>query len=194
MSLVSLVLANFILAINSGIRVPGSLYPFIFVLSGLFMLWVVAKNWKNIPEVDWRGVYHGVILTALVLIPATYISYLSQKGNPVTPIDFLGVIIKTTMPTFALIAVSEEILFRGFLWGYLKQIGLNSNTALILQGIIFWLIHIINLSFLPAFLICIPLMTIILSILAKQTKQLFPSIISHTMYDVLVGLVWRLFV
>jgi membrane protease YdiL (CAAX protease family) len=193
MSLISLILANFFLVIITKLRFSNSIYPFIFGMLGLFTLVIAVKNWKSVPEASWRGLLFGIILTALVLIPTTYLSYLSQKGGDIISVDFWDAIIRSTLPTFAQTAVGEEIIFRGFLWGYLKQIGLASHKALFLQGVVFWLLHLSSLSFLPAFLISIPLVTIIYSLLAKYTKQVFPSIVSHAAYDTLVPLIWRLF-
>ena len=42
-------------------------------------------------------------------------------------------------------AVEEEIVFRGFLWGYLKKLGLKEHLILFIQGGLFLSFHGVNL-------------------------------------------------
>jgi hypothetical protein len=77
----------------------------------------------------------------------------------------------------------EEILFRGFIWGYLRREGWGENKTIWAQGILFWLIHFGRLVTPFTFFVAIPILTLISSQLTKRSKQVFPAILSHTIIN-----------
>lgn len=82
----------------------------------------------------------------------------------------------------------EEILFRGFLWGYLKKLGWKDRKIFWTQGILFWITHFGRIFTPFTFFVIIPVITLISSKLTLRTKQIFPAIISHTVINILSAL------
>jgi hypothetical protein len=85
---------------------------------------------------------------------------------------------------FSIGAVTEEMIFRGFLWGYLQKLSWNENRIIWTQGLLFWLLHISRIVTPLNFFLFIPLLTFIVSRLTYQTKQVFPAIVYHTTVNV----------
>jgi hypothetical protein len=82
--------------------------------------------------------------------------------------------------------ILEEILFRGFLWGYLKKVNWNNNKIAWFQGILFWGLHFSRAIVTPiTFIVIIPLLTFISTKLLLKSQQTFPSILSHAVVNVM---------
>ena len=84
---------------------------------------------------------------------------------------------------FSFTSLHEEILFRGFIWGYLREYGWKENKIAWAQGILFWFSHFGNLVTPFSFFVAVPIVTMISSQLTKRSKQVFPSILSHTIMN-----------
>ncbi len=80
-------------------------------------------------------------------------------------------------------SISEEILFRGFIWGYLKREGWGEDKAIWAQGVVFWLVHFGKLVTPFTFFLSLPVLIIISCYVTKRSKQVFPAILSHTIIN-----------
>jgi hypothetical protein len=71
--------------------------------------------------------------------------------------------------------------------------GVNENTALLLQGILFWGMHYAKSSDRILFLGVIPIITLSTTLLIKQYRMLHLSIMVHTLNNVFSGILVALF-
>jgi hypothetical protein len=81
-------------------------------------------------------------------------------------------------------AIDEEPLFRGFLWGYLRDLGWKEKWILIFQAFLFWTIHINYWNKFP-FIILLPFLGLLLGILAWRSRSIATSMAAHAGYNTL---------
>ena len=81
-------------------------------------------------------------------------------------------------------AVTEEPLFRGFLWGYLRKAGWKDVWIWLFQTGLFMVAHIYYIHQLPvSFWIIVPVSTLVLGALAWRSKTIASSLGAHTMMN-----------
>jgi membrane protease YdiL (CAAX protease family) len=81
-------------------------------------------------------------------------------------------------------AVSEEPLFRGFLWGYLRRLGWSDTRSWILQAALFMLAHLYFINALHfQFWILVPAAGLILGLLAWRSRSIAPGMLAHAAYN-----------
>lgn len=86
----------------------------------------------------------------------------------------------------AYVAIYEEAIFRGFLWGYLEKKKWDNKWILVFQGILFWLLHLYYLPNSPiVFWISVPLVGLILGLVAWRSRSITTTIIIHALYNTL---------
>lgn len=87
------------------------------------------------------------------------------------------------------VVISEELFFRGFLWGGLRNRGYSNRNILLIQAILFTVAHInvfqprTATSFLFIFI-----QGIIYGIFAWKSRSILPGIIIHTFHNTLVSI------
>ena len=95
--------------------------------------------------------------------------------------------------------LNEEPLFRGFLWGYLRQFHWKESWILFLQAILFTSAHIYFASQFPLrFWVFIPLAGLLFGLLTWRSRSLTPAILAHglvngSIYLLIVILILQLF-
>jgi len=172
-------------------QMDGEIYFLVIIgFSGLLVILVLFPIWSKIPKTEFKWVWIAVLLALLALIPISNID-LSQFDTALNRSIFLPNIFRgITRQTIAELSFSipvEEIIFRGFLWGYLCRLGWSNNKAAWTQGILFWLVHFFRYTTLPlTFLISVPLLTFVSTLLVLRSKQIFPSLVSHTLINVII--------
>ncbi|MBI5961855.1 MAG: CPBP family intramembrane metalloprotease [Chloroflexi bacterium] len=76
--------------------------------------------------------------------------------------------------------INEEPLFRGFLWGYLRQLKWTDNWILIFQAILFTSAHVYFAARLPLmFWVYIPTAAFLFGILTLRSRSIAPGILAH---------------
>jgi membrane protease YdiL (CAAX protease family) len=82
------------------------------------------------------------------------------------------------------VAVYEEFLFRGFLWGFLKKRNWDTKWVLLFQGVLFWAAHLFTSSNKPFTVwVAIPLLGLILGYIAYRSRSVTNSVILHALYN-----------
>jgi membrane protease YdiL (CAAX protease family) len=77
-------------------------------------------------------------------------------------------------------AVSEEPVFRGFLWGYLQKMGWRDVWIWLFQAGLFWLGHLFYINSAPiSFWLLIPLGGLVLGWLAWRSRSIATSMAAH---------------
>jgi membrane protease YdiL (CAAX protease family) len=84
--------------------------------------------------------------------------------------------------------IFEEPIYRGFLWGFLRNIGLSEGQTLIAQGGLFWISHINFIHYPFTFWITASVMALVLGFLALRSKSIIPPIIAHVIYNAYIAL------
>jgi membrane protease YdiL (CAAX protease family) len=83
-------------------------------------------------------------------------------------------------------ALLEELLFRGFFWGYLRRQISEEGKIYWIQFILFWFVHLRRVVTAPfTFFIAIPLLAMLSSQLTLRSRQIFPAVLSHTVINIL---------
>ena len=162
------------------------------ILSGISMaiVWIVRK--PRIPKTNRHWAFLGIIAGGIfaILIVAFGLS-LQLKGHasPLLQNGLFSTVLGQMLRQFSDGIAFEEILFRGFVWGYLRRFGLAENKTIWIQGLLFWLVHFGSAFIRPfTFFLAIPLGTLVQTKLTSYSKQIFPSILAHAMINILGGL------
>ena len=80
--------------------------------------------------------------------------------------------------------INEEPLFRGFLWGYLRQLHWKEIWILLFQTVLFTSAHIYVAKQFPLmFWVFIPTAAILFGILAWRSRSITPAIFAHAMVN-----------
>jgi membrane protease YdiL (CAAX protease family) len=187
-------LSVLILVIFSFIRtrfsvVDATWFYIIIGLSGLVIGFVIFKHWSNIPRTSFfwakRGLFIGIIASIPLTVLMVKSGWLTMFPNTIPPVPLPLVLMNRVISALSFSGPLEEILFRGFLWGYLLKIGCSEKRAGLIQAIIFWLMHWDRAWFPLLFFIDLPLSTFIFSALRYHSKQIFPSLLAHTAINAL---------
>jgi membrane protease YdiL (CAAX protease family) len=137
-----LVILGIILS-GAGITGPGEVrIGLIWVVLGLILplkrqqLPLFYIGYHNLRHNLLTGVLWGLAL-GLVSVPLVLLS-----GTIGVDGDFLSLSPISMCLRFVEIAVGEELLFRSFVQGYLRQQGVQSSQANLIQAILFMLVHL----------------------------------------------------
>ncbi len=167
-----------------------------FLLVALLIIIVLRKGKLNIPKnrnADYRWIIGsfliGILLSLFFTIP---VMVNNNEGCLAAKPDFVSLVatlISNILNELSHASIPEEILFRGFLWGYLRKIHWQEKSILLLQALLFWLIHINLLNHPYSFWMTIPVSTMVLSILVYYSHSVITSIVSHTILNAMIPVV-----
>lgn len=183
----SLLLLVFVGLIRINLRVPNeALYKAIVGVLGLALFIIVIVKWKKIPKTSIRWVILGVLSCAFA-IPIAFVEsaqvekYIISSG--LYEEKFFSYMIQNLLFNLSFVAPFEEITVRGVLWGQLRKWQLGENKIFWVQGIFFWLLHFGQISYPTTFFITLLVSILIFSLLVRYSRQIFPSIVSHTLLN-----------
>jgi membrane protease YdiL (CAAX protease family) len=81
-------------------------------------------------------------------------------------------------------AVSEEPLFRGFLWGYLRRLGWPEGRVWLSQALLFMLAHLYFINALRfQFWVLVPSAALMFGLLAWRSRSVAPGMLAHAAYN-----------
>ncbi len=111
--------------------------------------------------------------------------FLTEPVDPsqyTTPLFILQILFITGKSS-----VVEEIIFRGLLFGYLVKQSGNEKQSLLIQAVLFWLLHFHYLWLSPfSFWFGIPVSTLIFSMLVWRSRSLSSAIMAHVLSNTFV--------
>lgn len=151
-------------------------------VAGIAVFISAILNWPKIPKMNFRWVAIGLFVACLSFIPIAFIASFQLQTIPNSspgPYGMVGDIIRRAIYDLSFTAPIEEILFRGFVWGYLRKLKWDVNKIFWVQGTLFWFLHIGRIGSPVTFFFFVPILTYISSELTKRSGQVSPSIISH---------------
>lgn len=200
-SLIFLALMPLFGFLSAGLR--KNLYYFILLgLIGILIGFFIFLNKDRIIKTNlkWAGIglAAGVVIVPALVIVEILSDYLTLFHDNVAPFPFGVLLLGRLFYYFSFTAPVEEIIFRGFLWGYLVKSGLSEQKAMWIQAIIFLFMHWDRMVYPLLFFIAVPVTTVIFTVLRKNSKQVFPSLLAHNMSNaltesILVFLRWHFY-
>ena len=167
------------------LNVPYAIiYRSIIIILAIAILFLSLRSWKYLLRTNWRWAGIGLI-SSLVVIPISFIESLQPEfySNLQISPSLSMVLSRRIIFELSFGALVEEMLFRGVLWGYLRGLNWKENKIFWTQGILFWIVHLHQITNPVTFFITVPISTIVFSLLARYSKQVLPSIIAHTVIN-----------
>ena len=156
------------------------------VMAAVFAVYFVC-NRKKIAAVknDKKSIlWNSLIVLVSVFVTAILFAYI--RGFSGTENTFsLSMLVDGLLFQLSFAAVMEEPLFRGFLWGGFRQLGLSDGVVCVLQAGLFWLGHIYYYNTGINFWVVIPIASIVLGLVVWKTKSITNSMITHACMNTL---------
>lgn len=127
---------------------------------------------------------NSLFVIACIIITTLLFAYIRGFSGVESPVA-LSMLTSGLMFQLSFAAVMEEPLFRGFLWGGFRQLGLKEIWICILQALLFWLGHIYYLNTGINFWVVIPIGSLILGLIIMKTKSITYSMLTHSCMNAL---------
>jgi membrane protease YdiL (CAAX protease family) len=166
-----------------GIRGEG-VFLILIGLAGILVICTLILKKPSIPKTKLQWVIAGIVISSMAAILLTLLGFtLWSPGENINNIRVMNVL-SLIVIEFSSAPIMEEVLLRGFLWGYLRRKGYSESKVFWVQGILFWLLHIGKIFSPFTFFVFIPIFTMLYSKLTLHSKQLFPAVIAHLLVNV----------
>jgi membrane protease YdiL (CAAX protease family) len=166
------------------------------VIAAGFMFWAYQQNHfvlKNAIEYSLGTISLILISLLLALLPILLFNPIIKE--PIHLQLILVSVTSTFQAQLALVAF-EEVIFRGALWAYLRQLDLKEPTIFITQAFLFWIAHsrfILVEHQVYSFWVATPLISLLLGFIVWRAKSLTPSTIAHLLFNSTVTLFKSIF-
>ena len=161
----------------------------LIALAGTMILIAIWRYKPIIPVTDLRWARLGILFGSVcVILMAIFELLFRDNWNPILFIKNSAVLttISQLSNQMSFIPI-EEILFRGFLWGFLGRLGWKENKILWAQGLLFWCSHFSRLITPFSYFVALPFLILISSKLVQKSRQLFPAILSHVIINAIAS-------
>ncbi len=172
--------------LNSPLALPKPLSFIFWVIAlGLFIFFRSQLFKKG--AIRWYDLKWALIGLGVGLATALLLAYPSSFEGPIFDPRYKFEILRDAPRSLANIpyqfgyaAVSEEPVFRGFLWGYLRKIGWRDVWIWIFQAALFMLGHLYYLKSMPiSFWLVVPVGGLTLGWLAWRSRSIATSTMAH---------------
>ncbi len=167
-----------------------SLVCWAIAIALLVALWINRPGLVKFSKVNfkWFGIGVGVGLLAALLLgfPMSLQVDRTQLSGPVKILSLLVDVLPLFFYQLGYAAVTEEPLFRGFLWGVLKNAGWKNVWIWLFQAALFMLAHIYYFNRYPiSFWLIVPAGALLYGALVWRSKTLSSSLATHAMLNAL---------
>ncbi len=171
---------------KSGLAFPNPLgLTFWAIAVGLFIALRASRTQFpkiQLSQLRWFavGIVIGAVQAALLGYPASFqVQEICRLQRP----NLVPILVQT-IPGFiyqlGYAAVTEEPLFRGFLWGYLRKARWKEVWIWLFQALLFCLSHIYYLDRAPiSFWIIVPMGALVLGLVAWRSRSIAASMATH---------------
>jgi membrane protease YdiL (CAAX protease family) len=173
-------------------RVPN--LPLTFPSIPALSIWAIALGLaiacflrrKDLPRFEWKslgffgiGTFTGILLAVLLAVPMSY-----QISQTLTPGQFWIYLRQDGLVSFiyqiGYAGVSEEPLFRAFLWGALRRLGWRDVWIWLFQAGLFILAHMYYFGKFPISMsVIVPVGALALGLVAWKTRSISISLAFH---------------
>ena len=134
----------------------------------------------------WIWISAGIAFSLLVTLPGLLTS-LGPWGCTRFSSGTSTVLLWGFMTGMSRAAILEEPVFRGFLWGHLREKGWNDKVIWLSQAALFWLAHLNYVQKPFTFWLVIPLSGLAYGWLAWKSRSVAPSMLAHGVYNSLAA-------
>jgi hypothetical protein len=173
--------------------------PLAFPSAGAIGVWIVAAGlllalWLSRPRpagisgrsILWFGI--GLLVGLMMAVVTGWLmSHQMPKGTLLPGMNVWSYLLpaaKDVPYQLGYAAVSEEPLFRGFLWGYLRKAGWKNIWILLFQAGLFMIGHIYYVIEAPiSFWLIVPLGALVLGALAWRSRTICSSLAAHAVVN-----------
>ncbi len=126
------------------------------------------------------GVLAGIVTATLLAYPLSFQIEGNNHPDTLPPFNLDLIFIQGFVYQLGFAAVTEEPLFRGFLWGYLRKARWREVWIWLFQAGLFWLGHIYYLNKSPIlFWLIVPINALVFGILAWRSRSIATSMVVH---------------
>jgi len=160
------------------------------------VIWAIAivltvGLWRSRPhlpslqakDLGWFGIgiFSGLIIAFLIAFPMSIQSdALDNRGYPFTLGQMINRFPLQFLYQIGFAAVTEEPLFRGFLWGYLRQLKWKEVWICLFQAFLFTLAHAYYIKSSPvSFWLLDPFYGIVFGLLVWRSRSIATSMAAH---------------
>ncbi len=134
------------------------------------------------PMAWWFG-GGAIVLVVLGLVGALVLRSATPNAGGFAAMAMMFTVAMTRTATY------EELLFRAFLWGYLRLLGWSDGKILILQAVTYVIFHVFYLpGNLFMFLVVTPAAALVLGYLAWKGRSIAPSMVANALTMLYRGL------
>lgn len=177
---IALIIGGFlyVLYLNLDIGIPVA-------ITAAFVFWAYQNNHFVLENtIEYPSGIIPLVLFSVLLALLPIILFNPTFKQPASLELILSALTSTFYAQLALI-VFEEVIFRGALWVYLRDLGLKEHTAFLVQAFLFWIAHskYIFLKNPYSFWVAVPLVSLLLGIIVWRSKSLTPSTIAHLLFN-----------
>ena len=134
---------------------------------------------KNHPKLVFWNCLFVLVSVGVATVLFAYIRGFSGTESTVT----IAMLTSGFLFQFSFAAVMEEPLFRGFLWGSFRQMGIQNWLICVIQAVLFWLAHIYYYNTGINFWVVIPIGSLILGLVVLKTKSISYSMTTHALIN-----------
>ncbi len=167
------------------------IYKGILIFLGLMLVGYIITNRKYIKTPSLKSIFIGLLGAIGIVLVGALLRILLLEPNSshgILPSNLGAYIINTFAFELSFVTVIEEACFRGLIFGFLVMNRCKENTALFIQGILFWGMHYMKMGNPALFFIIIPIFTIYATLIIKKYRMLYLSIIPHTLNNIFGGI------
>ncbi len=158
---------------------------FIWMIALVLLVYFRSRLFQN-GAVQWwdlkwalLGVLAGLVVALCIAYPMSFLVTQLPPGNRNSLTNLVSGIISIPYQ-IGYAAASEEPVFRGFLWGYLRKIGWRDVWIWLFQAGLFGLAHLYYLDSMPfMFWFGVPLGALVLGWLAWRSRSIASSMLAH---------------
>jgi membrane protease YdiL (CAAX protease family) len=177
--------------------INGEVYYLILIaLSGLSVIIVMYINRSRIQKTNIRWALAGAFWGCVLLILTFFCESFQWKiwiDETLVSDNLVLLVLRQVVYNYSFGVIIEEMIFRGFLWGYLRKMGWEEKKIFWVQGIVFCLSHLYRIKTPVTFFITIPLLTFVSSKLVQRFRQVFPSILSHLITNTMTPILLNIY-
>lgn len=169
----------------------SSLLTWLIALVFVIGMWRKRSTLPGIKSNSWRWLFIGMLvglLTSVVLsFPESFQIADSELSLRLTALNVVIGVFMGFLYQLGYAAVSEEPLFRGFLWGFLRKRNWREVWIWLLQAALFTLSHFYYINKHPiSFWIIVPIASLVLGWLAWRSRTIVSSMAAHGMLNATV--------
>jgi hypothetical protein len=167
------------------------IYKGILFFLGMMLVGYIIINQKHIKTPSLKSFFVGSLGAIGIVVVGALIRILLLAPNSshgILPSNLDTYIINVFVFQLSFVTVIEEAYFRGLIFGFLVMNGCKENTALFIQGVLFWGTHYMKMGDPALFFVILPVFTIYATLITKKYKMLYLTIIWHTLNNVFGGI------